>query len=96
MWHKDNRKRGFFGGGLSGGLKSTMPLGNPVEVTPETSSTAKKKQVRQAQKTQSKAGDSSLSLDEKYAQKTGLWVCEYCETLNLAVQKTCLACGCER
>lgn len=33
------------------------------------------------------------SLDAVYAEKNGLWVCNYCETLNQNGSLQCAACG---
>ena len=33
------------------------------------------------------------SLDAVYAEKNGLWVCKYCETLNQKGSLSCGACG---
>ena len=35
----------------------------------------------------------STTLDEEYAKVKGLWICEYCETLNEAGKNKCAACG---
>ena len=36
------------------------------------------------------------SLDRKYAEAKGLWVCPYCETLNENTSTSCAACGMQR
>lgn len=33
------------------------------------------------------------TLDEIYAEKNGMWVCEYCETFNPNKEHICVACG---
>ena len=38
------------------------------------------------------AGDGQ-TLDELYAASHNLWVCDYCETMNLNSSRRCIACG---
>lgn len=37
--------------------------------------------------------ESVFSIDAMYADKNGLTVCKYCETINSRQSKTCCACG---
>ena len=36
------------------------------------------------------------SLDRQYAEQTGMWICPYCETLNVNSSAYCAACGSNR
>lgn len=36
------------------------------------------------------------TLDRKYAEEKGLWICRYCETLNENSSTSCAACGMQR